>query len=41
MAASFWAMGSGKLARARIRRLFPLEQREKKLTEIIEGQTHE
>jgi hypothetical protein len=34
-------MGSGKLARERIRRLFPLEQREKKFAEIIEGLTHE
>jgi len=35
------ATGSGKLARERIRRLFPLEQREKRLAEIIEGLTHE
>ena len=35
------AMGSGKLARDRIRRLFPLEQREKRLVEIIEELTRE
>ena len=40
-AASFRAMGSEKLARARIRRLFPLEQRENRLAAIIEELAHE
>jgi glycosyltransferase involved in cell wall biosynthesis len=35
------AIGSGKPARERIRRLFPLEQREKRFAEIIEGLTRE
>lgn len=35
------AGGSGTLARERIRRLFPLEQREKRFAEIIQGMAHE
>jgi len=35
------SMGSGKSARERIRRHFPLEQREKRFAEIIEELTHE